>query len=456
MWDRAVCQKARLARDPRFDGKFFIAVRTTGIYCRTICSVQPPKEENVEYFFTALAAAQAGYRPCLRCRPDSAPGSPAWQGVGSTVARAIRLINNGYLRQASVPELAERLGVSDRHLRNLFHTHIGVSPKSYALYQQCLFAKKLLHQTSISVTDVALASGFDSIRRFNDCFKEQLKLTPTQLRKQPASALQPIELELSYRPPFNWPRMLAFYKSRCIKNMEWYDKHSYGRTFVWDNTRGQFTIHHLADKNKFKLEINLDDIQVLHSVVQNIKRIFDLDSDIEKIEADLSQLEHTEFKLTPGLRLPGIWNLFEAGVRAILGQQISIVSAQKLVSNLVNELGEEYEGYRYFPSPKALADSSLQFLKMPGARKDTLRRLGEYFLNSRELDDPRSWVSIKGIGPWTVQYALMRGVSHPDVQLVRDAGIKKALKNRLTLDEYTNASPWRSYLTLHLWETLYG
>ena len=210
MWDKNVYQKARLSRDPRFDGKFFIAVKTTGIYCRTICPVPLPKEENVEYFPTALSAARAGYRPCLRCRPDSAPGSPAWQGVGSTIARAIKLINQGYLQHASIPELADQLGVSDRHLRNLFTTHIGVSPKSYALYQQCLFAKKLLHQTSLSVTDVALASGFESIRRFNDCFKEQLKLTPTQLRRHPNTIPQPIELELYYRPPFNWLKMIHF------------------------------------------------------------------------------------------------------------------------------------------------------------------------------------------------------------------------------------------------------
>ena len=203
MLDPQICQKARLSRDPRFDGKFFTAVKTTGIYCRTICPVHPPKEENVSYFASAIEAANAGYRPCLRCRPDSAPGSPAWKGVNTTLERAIKLIDAGALQEGSLPRLAERLGISDRYLRELFSKNLGVSPKTYALYQQCLFAKQLLQQTKLPVTQVALASGFSSIRRFNDCFMAQLKLTPSQMRKSSAKESNALALKLYYRPPYD-------------------------------------------------------------------------------------------------------------------------------------------------------------------------------------------------------------------------------------------------------------
>lgn len=177
------CSKARHSRDARFDGKFFTAVRTTKIYCRPICPATTPREENVTYFATAIEAANAGYRPCLRCRPDSAPNSPAWKGVDTTLERAIKLIHEGALQTGDLEMLSQRLGISSRYLRQLFQKHMGIAPKTYALYQQCLFAKQLLHNSQLPITDIALASGFNSVRRFNDCFKKQLKLTPTQIRK---------------------------------------------------------------------------------------------------------------------------------------------------------------------------------------------------------------------------------------------------------------------------------
>lgn len=200
MLDPQICQKARVARDPRFDGKFFTAVKTTGVYCRPICPATTPKEENVLYFSSAVAAANAGYRPCLRCRPDSAPGSPAWKGVNTTLDRAIRLIGEGILQDNSLSMLAEKLGISDRYLRQLFEKHLGISPKAYALYQQCLFAKQLLHQTKLSITHIALASGFNSVRRFNGCFQSHLNLTPSQIRKSGGTKPKGLQLQLYYRP----------------------------------------------------------------------------------------------------------------------------------------------------------------------------------------------------------------------------------------------------------------
>ncbi|MBQ4812235.1 DNA-3-methyladenine glycosylase 2 family protein [Pseudoalteromonas luteoviolacea] len=476
MLDHQVCQKARLSRDARFDGKFFIAVKTTGIYCRTVCPAHPPKEENVEYFQSAMLAAQSGYRPCLRCRPDSAPDSPAWKGVGATLDRAIKLIDQGALQQNSLPELASRLGVSDRYLRKLFNQHLGVSPKTYALYQQCLFAKKLLHQTSLPITEVALASGFESVRRFNDCFKDQLKLTPTQMRKQREEASSKVVLRLFYRPPFNWQQMQQFLSARLIEGLEWITPHSYGRYFSWQGHQGLFNATHLEDKHCFEVEIQLDELKVLKPVVNNIRRILDLDADLVQIEQDLALALPRAFKLTQGLRLPGIWSLFEAGIRAILGQQVSVQAAKNLVHQLVHQLGEKAPEGRYFPAPSAIANSDLQFLKMPDSRRQTLIRFAQYFCDTNEPEVPDDWLQLKGIGPWTVAYAKMRGQSDPDIFLGSDLGVIKALKAQTAAPESTIAvspeaspepspepiptltpdlaSPWRSYLTFQLWSQL--
>lgn len=204
MLNPEICQKARLSRDPRFDGKFFTAVKTTKIYCLPICPATTPKEKNVTYFATAVEAANAGYRPCLRCRPDSAPGSPAWKGVNTTLEKAIKLINDGALQDSSLEELANQLGIGDRYLRQLFKKNLGISPKGYALYQQCLFAKQLLHQTNLPIIQIALASGFNSVRRFNDCFQSQLSLTPSEIRKSGGAKSKALKLQLYYRPPYDW------------------------------------------------------------------------------------------------------------------------------------------------------------------------------------------------------------------------------------------------------------
>ncbi len=449
-----ICQKARLSRDPRFDGRFFTAVKTTGIYCRTICPVPPPKEENVQYFETAIECAQAGFRPCLRCRPDSAPGSPAWLGINTTLSRAIKLINEGALQGSSLVVLAQRLGISDSYLRQLFTKHLGVSPKTYALYQQCLFAKQLLHQTSLPINQVALASGFGSVRRFNDCFKAQLKLTPSSMRKTPTSSNN-LQIKLSYRPPFDWPSMQDTLSQRAIEKMEWCDENSYGRTFHWHASQGTFTAHHIADKNLFNVSIEIDDIKQLQSVINNIKRILDLDVDMQAVEHDLNKCKMLNFPISNGLRLPGIWSMFEAGIRAILGQQVSIAAARNLVRTLVSSLGQPTNsGKLLFPNPKEIANSELNFLRIPNARKQTLRNLAQHYLDSDEPNDAKQWLALKGIGPWTIAYAQMRGLSHPDIFLAGDLGIKKALTDTTNLFDASQASPWQSYLTFQLWKQL--
>jgi AraC family transcriptional regulator of adaptative response / DNA-3-methyladenine glycosylase II len=454
MLDTMICQKARLSRDPRFDGKFFTAVKTTGIYCRTICPVYPPKEENVVYFSSAIECATAGFRPCLRCRPDSAPNSPAWKGVNATLDRAIRLIDEGSLQEGSLPQLATRLGISDRYLRQLFNKHLGMSPKSYALYQQCLFAKQLLHQTKLPITEVALASGFESVRRFNDCFKSQLKLTPSALRKSTDSKLNGVKLKLYYRPPFDWTFMQNTLATRAIDHLEWCNENSYGRTFNWFGCIGNFTATHVSEKNMFEVQVELADIKYLKPIVNNIRRVLDLDVDLQAVEKDLRHCLTAEFPFRSGIRLPGIWSMFEAGIRAILGQQISIGAARNLVSAIVDELGEQDGDKRLFPTPEAIANSELECIKIPGSRKQTLRNLAQHYVEHENPNDAQQWLSLKGIGPWTVDYAQMRGLSQPDIFLGGDLGIKKALGKAEADFESVHASPWRSYLTFQLWSQL--
>lgn len=454
MLDPETCHRARLSRDARFDGHFFTAVKTTGIYCRPVCPATPPRERNVRYFASAVEAAQAGYRPCLRCRPDSAPGSPAWKGVDTTLERALRLIDEGTLQEGSLVELSDRLGISDRYLRQLFQRRFGVSPKGYALYQQCLFAKQLLHQTRLPVTDVVYASGFRSIRRFNDCFRTQMGLSPSELRRRTAPDAGGLTLQLAYRPPYAWQRVQAFLAQRLIDGMEWIGDDHYGRSFAWREARGHFTATHDPRRQRFLVALELDDLTAMKAVVATIRRVLDLDADTRAIEAHLAQAV-PGLALVEGLRLPGIWSQFEAGIRAILGQQVSIGAARRLVQTLVDQLGEPLPGpsggqRRCFPEPANVAASDLAFLKMPGARRETLRRLAQWHLDNDDTRDASQWLALKGIGQWTVDYARMRGASHPDIWLGGDLGVKKAL-GELGGATPTDASPWRSYLTFQLW-----
>ena len=452
MLDPKTCHKARLAKDARFDGKFFTAVKTTAIYCRPICPAPAPKEDNVEYYSSAMEAAQAGYRPCLRCRPDSAPGSPAWRGVNTTLDRAIRFIHEGALQESSLEALAERLGITDRYLRKLFKTHLGVSPKTYAQYQQCLFAKQLLHQTQLPISEIALASGFNSIRRFNDCFSQQMNLTPTQVRKQHSQSSNSLALNLYYRPPYNWSVMQAFLAARSITGLEWCDTLRYGRTFQWEDCKGQFTAKHVKESCRFEVIIELDNIKHLKSVINNIKRILDLDADLQSIERSLKPLLRGKMPMVTGIRLPGIWSLYEAGIRAILGQQVSVEAAHRLVTHFIHYYGEQKGDKFYFPNPSVIIHDDLDSMKMPKSRKQTLKAFSQHCLNSDNLFDIEDWLSIKGIGPWTIDYAKMRGLSDPDIFLDGDLGVKKALSRLPSSFNPDLASPWRSYLTLQCWQ----
>jgi AraC family transcriptional regulator of adaptative response / DNA-3-methyladenine glycosylase II len=452
-------QQARLSRDPRFDGRFFVAVKTTGIFCRPICPANLPQEKNVEYFTIAQQAMGAGYRPCLRCRPDSAPQSCAWQGVNTTVERAIKLLRDNL--HLSIQDIADKLGVTDRYLRQLFRKKLAISPKQYQLYEQVLFAKQLLHQTQLPIDHVAHASGFSDARRLQYNIKRVTHLTPRQIRRTPRADEPVLSLALAYRPPYNWPHLRDFLARRAIPSMERVTQDSYARNFSYNGFHGYFHARHLPDKQQFLVKLSLQHFEHLKPVLQNIKRIFDLDADTMLIEQQLIHSGLTEHNHISGIRIPGVWDTFEAGCRAILGQQISVGAAIKLVTKLVDTLGQQCPDIQpvlmgndeqaithYFPTPEQVANSDLTFLGMPQSRRDTLRRFAGYY-QQQSQDNPDQWLSLKGVGPWTIAYAKMRGLSDPDIWLGTDLVIKKQLAIQPVDTEI--ARPWRSYLTFTLW-----
>lgn len=459
------CQRARQSRDARFDGQFVVAVKTTGIFCRPICPVVTPKEKNVEYFGHGAQAMEAGYRPCLRCRPDSAPDSWAWRGTETTFIRALKNIEAGALQHESLTELSDRLGVTDRYVRKLFEQYLGTSPKQFDVYKRLMFAKQLLHDSQLSISDVAYAAGFNSVRRFNDAFQKKLSLTPTQVRKQNKTPSQTISLNLAFRPPFDWMALLDFYRARQIQGLEYVGDHHYERLFKINKSRGWFSATMNPDKTSLAVQVEIDDVSQLQNLVNELRRFFDLDADLWVVESHLKPLFP---QLKSGVRLPGIWDVFEAGVRAVLGQQVSITAAKKLVQQCVDELGESVlrnnddaestaKPFKFFPAPEAFVQSDLAFLKIPHRRRETLKALAQACVEDNKLGripKVEDWIHIPGIGSWTVNYVRMRGLSDPDVFLNTDLGVKhglQKLEERHAFFEQENVSPWGSYATFQLW-----
>ncbi|MGF1697234.1 DNA-3-methyladenine glycosylase 2 family protein [Vibrio lamellibrachiae] len=443
------CQSARLTRDARFDGQFFIAVKTTGIFCRPICPANLPKEQNVEYFSDKAEALNAGYRPCLRCHPDSSPNSWAWKGVETTFHRAVQLIEQGALINGNIEQLSDRLGISSRYLRQLFQTYLGLSPKQYAQYHQLMFAKQLLHSSSMAVTGIAYASGFQSVRRFNDAFKKTLKLTPSQVRKQEKGNCLENTISMAFRGPFNWPHMLNFYRNRAIDGVELVTETTYERHVRINGSQAWFKAW--VEGSQLHVEVRLDELSQLRHLVNRIRTMFDLDADINNVEQHLSNIA-PGLVHTSGIRIPGVWSPWEAGVRAIIGQQVSVKAAIGQLNLLAKKLTNVDTGDRYFPTALEVANADLDFLRMPQSRKDTLKRFANFYIESEEAN-PQEWISIKGIGPWTIDYALLRGLSMPDRFLSGDLIVKKAMSAFPQLNQ-NSVSPWGSYATFHCWEYL--
>ncbi|MBE1300861.1 MAG: AraC family transcriptional regulator [Alteromonadaceae bacterium] len=444
-------QQARLSRDKRFDGRFFVAVKSTHIFCRNICPAKLPKEENVEYFELAAQALQKGYRPCLRCRPDSAPNSYAWLGSETTLIRAMRLLRSE--PEVGFEDIAAKLGISDGYLRKLFREKLGISPKQFQLSEQLLFAKKLLHETNLSVEQVAHNCGFNSSRRLQDNMQKAMKLTPTQIRKSEVQPTQTLKVKVPISSDYNWLQLRDFLARRAIPGIEEVTECSYEKRFMWGQAKGWFKATYEVSTNHFDVEIQSTDYSDLRAIINNIKRVLDTETDFDLIKNALLASGVKEHDIVPGLRVPGVWNVFEAGCRAILGQQVSVTAAVNAVSVLAENVGQNDVNTNqlnmFFPLPQAVAESDLQFLKMPDRRRQALRSFAKFMATSMQPEKLEQWLDIKGIGPWTVDYAKMRGLSEPDVWLDGDLVVKKRMKDREI--QADKAAPWRSYLTLQMW-----
>ena len=343
------CERARLSYDARFDGRFFIGVVTTGIYCRPICPTPHAKSSNVKYFPTAAAAAEAGFRPCLRCRPEAAPGTPAWLGTSVTVRRGLKLINEGALDTQSVEQLASRLGIGPRHLHRLFIQHLGASPMAVAQTRRLHFAKRLIDDTNLAMTDIALASGFGSLRRFNDVFHQTYGKAPRELRRERRRDVPDgdiLSLKLAYRPPYNWDAIREFLATRALPGVERVTADSYARTVQVGENSGWFEVQPVAGTNTLQLSLHGLGPGSLFSVVQRVRHMFDLVADPEDVRITLKSddLLAPLLRRSPGLRVPGAWCPFELSVRAVLGQQVSVAAARTFAARIVAAHGSAQIG----------------------------------------------------------------------------------------------------------------
>ena len=470
--DPATCHRAMLARDARFDGCFFTGVTSTGIYCRPVCPARPPKLENCRFFPGAAAAQEAGFRPCLRCRPESAPDIGAWRGTSATVSRALALIDTGAMEENDVEALAGRLGMGERQLRRLFRQHLGASPVAVAQTRRVLLAKQLLHETRLPMTQVALASGFGSVRRFNETFQALYRRPPRELRRLQGADLSDgaaFSLLLPYRSPFDWDGLLGFFKGRAIPGVEWVETDRYGRTIALDGAIGTIEIGHEPERGAIRATIDFPRPTALPAIIARIRRLFDLAADPAVIGAHLSADPALAplVAARPGLRVPGAWDGFELGVRAILGQQISVAAATKLIGRLAARWGTQTGCDRIvFPTPTQLADADIASLGMPQARGDAVVALARAAAADPQLFDARqdlattimTLCALPGIGPWTANYIAMRALRESDAMPTGDVGLLRALAIggvRPTADDLdTRANgwrPWRAYAALHLW-----
>lgn len=491
MFSAEICERARLARDARFDGQFFVGVKTTGIYCRPICPAVAPKSENVLFYPSAAAASEAGFRPCLRCRPECAPGTPAWGGTSTTVRRGLRLIAGGALDDGDVEELADRLGVTSRHLRRLFTKHLGASPVAVAHTQRLHFAKRLIDETELPMSHVSSAAGYGSIRRFNDTFKKTYGRAPRELRKFGEESIVngnavTLSVRLPYRKPFSWPAMLEFFAGRATPGVESVIGDTYRRTISLGERHGVIAVSPAGSKKLsayLMLTIQCVDTGALFEIVQRSREMFDLDAPIGEISTTLKRDESLQglIRKSPGMRVPGAWDGFELMIRAILGQQISVKAATTLAGRIADQYGERLSlsdesgdvGLRrIFPSADRLRHARFSNIGLVRSRAETIRRVaaaavdGE--LNFDVTQEPedfcRSLTSIKGVGDWTAQYVAMRVLKNPDAFPSSDLGLLKAVDlignqtGRTTPAELLRRAeswrPWRAYAALLLWSSL--
>jgi AraC family transcriptional regulator, regulatory protein of adaptative response / DNA-3-methyladenine glycosylase II len=476
--DHDACYRAIRQRDARFDGRFFTGVKTTGVYCRPVCPARIPLSKNVTFYPTAAAAQEAGFRPCLRCRPETAPDLGAWRGTSNTVSRALSLIELGALDEDDVDGLAGRLGVGERQLRRLFRQHLGASPVAVAQTRRVLLAKQLIHETRLPMAEVAFASGFGSIRRFNETFRQLFGRPPSELRRAhgpdfPAGPAGEITLLLRYQPPYDWPAMIAFLKRRAIAGIEDVAAQRYARTIALDGHTGTVVVEP-GGGNTLRAIVRFPKLSALPAIIARLRRVFDLGADPVAIGKHLAK-DPTLAPLVmarPGLRVPGAWDGFELAIRAVLGQQITVVAAATLAGRLVAAHGEclaQSSGSltHVFPAPESLAQADLAALGMPRSRAAALSAIAHAALTDRHLFDAncglddavRRLRAIRGVGEWTAQYIALRQLREPDAFPAADLGLLRALaggngrgpSSSELLDRADAWRPWRAYAAQHLW-----
>jgi len=469
---------AILSRDRRFDGVFFVGVSSTGIYCRTVCTVKAPKSENCQFFQSAAAAEKAGYRPCLRCRPELAPGLAKVDAVARLAAAAASRIGAGALVGQPVTALADDLGVSDRHLRRVLQQEFGVSPIQLAQTQRLLLAKALLTDTPLTVADIAFASGFSSVRRLNALFQQRYRLQPSALRnkKMPQKKVQQDSIgydsvccELSYRPPFDWDSLLAFLQARTVAGVEVIDANTYARTVRMGAHQGWIRVSAIADKNKLRVELSASLVAVILPILNRVKFLFDLAANPLTISERLGEFGHRY----SGLRVPGAFDGFEVTVRAILGQQVTVKAATTLMGRFVRAFGEPIETpieglTALTPSAQRVSEATaddIGSLGIVSMRVKAIRAISSAICDDTLRLDPYAPIeptvtqlkSFPGIGDWTAQYVAMRVLADPDAFPAGDLVLQKALNTRKPKEMLKVAEawrPWRSYAAMHIWKSV--
>jgi len=480
--DAAVCYRALSARDARFDGRFFTGVTTTGVYCRPICPARTPAKSNVKFYPCAAAAEADGFRPCRRCRPDTAPGTPAWQGAPATVARGLRLIRDGALDDGDVDAFAARLGLSARQVRRLFEAHVGAPPAEIARTRRVHFARALVDDPSLRLADIAFAAGFQSVRQFNHAFRQTFHAAPRSVRRDRGATLaragrsDALTLRLSFRPPFDFEWLLGLLEGRAAPGVEDVHDGVYRRTVSFGEADGWIDVSRPNRRPEglrhLKVRASANLAPHLLRVASGVRRLFDLDADPATIARALGSDARLAraIRERPGLRVPGAWQPWEIAMRAIVGQQVSVQAATTIVGRIVARAGAPietpFEGLtRLFPSPAAVAAADLANIGMPAARVETLTRFAAGLAGgtiqleaARNYEETvRSLCAIQGIGPWTAEYIALRALGEPDAFPAGDLGLRKALGNGLPAPEKDVAAaaeawrPWRGYAAMYLW-----
>jgi len=469
--DPDICYRALIARDARFDGRFFVAVSSTRIYCRPVCTVKPPRRENCSFYPSAAAAESGGYRPCLRCRPELAPGNASVDASSRLAQAAAGRIEDAGLDDAGLAEIAGQLDVTDRHLRRAFRAEFGVSPVQYAQTQRLLLAKRLLTDTVLTITDVAYASGFGSLRRFNALFKQRYRMQPAALRKRvrPAAA-DMLDFELGFRPPYDWKAVSDFLGARAITGIESVTDGRYRRT-VRIRTgevehRGWLEVAPSRGKPALRVRLSSSLAKAVPPVLARVKALMDLACHPAEVANALGAWAGPD----SGLRMPGAFDGFEVAVRAILGQQVSVAAASTLAGRFAAAFGETIECSDpsltiVFPRAERIAEvtpDEVARLGMPAARARTVVALAAAVAEGGLLLAPNVDVeatlerlqALPGIGSWTAQYIAMRALSWPDAFPHTDLGVMKALGETNPCRVLAIAErwrPWRAYAVMHLW-----